>query len=79
MQPMFLLALTTHLWVMENEIAAERRRRIEIEDTLRDVERECREPFVVPALLDAFAVISKLTSKALTDDVPYGHGSAQLG
>ncbi|KAJ4478375.1 hypothetical protein J3R30DRAFT_3890734 [Lentinula aciculospora] len=40
---------------------AEERRR-EAEAFVVDVKRECREPFVVPALMDAFLNISKLTN-----------------
>jgi hypothetical protein len=35
---------------------------MEAEQALQDVERECKEPFVVPALLKGFIEISKLTS-----------------
>ena len=38
----------------------EQDRRAAVERSLRDVERECREPFVVPALLKAFIKISQL-------------------
>lgn len=36
----------------------------ELEMLIRDVERECRQPFVVPLLLDAFVEVSKLSDKA---------------
>ncbi|TFK36251.1 hypothetical protein BDQ12DRAFT_687089 [Crucibulum laeve] len=50
----------------EQKIAAEeRRRRLEAENALADVERECRAPFVVPALLDAFMSVSKLTTRVI--------------
>jgi hypothetical protein len=47
------------------QLQEERRRRIEAEKVMMDVERECREPFVVPALLEAFVKLSRLTSDAL--------------
>ncbi|EGN91695.1 hypothetical protein SERLA73DRAFT_148287 [Serpula lacrymans var. lacrymans S7.3] len=43
------------------ETHQERRRRIYAEHALKEVERECRAPFVVPALLEAFLSISELT------------------
>jgi hypothetical protein len=51
--------------MVEQDLKEERRRRMYAEATLKDVERECREPFVVPALLDAFITISKITSQAV--------------
>jgi hypothetical protein len=57
--------LKTRLQLAEHDLQAEKRRRIEAEESLRDVERECREPFVVPALLEAFVELSKLTTEAL--------------
>jgi hypothetical protein len=50
---------------VEQELAQEKRRRMDAEATLKDIERECRDPFVVPALLDAFIAISKLTSQVM--------------
>ncbi|KIY48571.1 hypothetical protein FISHEDRAFT_73540 [Fistulina hepatica ATCC 64428] len=44
------------------KLERERRRRAELEDFVDDVKRECREPFVVPALLEAFASVSKLST-----------------
>jgi len=44
------------------QLQIERQKRVEAEQALKDVERECKEPFVVPALLKAFVNISKLTS-----------------
>jgi hypothetical protein len=43
----------------------ERRRRDEAENALADVKRECRQPFVVPSLLDTFVELSKLTTRGL--------------
>ncbi|KAK0443123.1 uncharacterized protein EV420DRAFT_1577036 [Desarmillaria tabescens] len=47
---------------LELEIETERRQRIECETVLMDIRRECRVPFIVPALFDAFIDISKLTT-----------------
>jgi hypothetical protein len=41
----------------EEALAEERARHAQI---LRDIEMECREPFVVPALLDAFIAVSQV-------------------
>ena len=46
-------------------LAEERKRREEAETALADVKRECRQPFVVPSLLDIFVELSKLTTKGL--------------
>ncbi|KAK2463970.1 hypothetical protein APHAL10511_004021 [Amanita phalloides] len=50
---------------LEERLGEEQRRRAEAEHLLRDVERECRAPFVVPALLEAFSTISRITSRSL--------------
>ncbi len=41
----------------EETLAEERARHARI---LQDIETECREPFVVPALLDAFVAVSQV-------------------
>jgi hypothetical protein len=41
----------------ETALAEERARHARI---LQDIQMECREPFVVPALLDAFVAISQI-------------------
>jgi hypothetical protein len=38
---------------------------MEVEVAIQEIERECRKPFVVPELLQAFVAISKLTGEAL--------------
>ena len=57
--------MKARLQMVEQQLKQERRRRIDAEATLKDIERECREPFVVPALLDAFITISKITSQVM--------------
>ncbi|KAJ7182838.1 hypothetical protein C8R43DRAFT_968210 [Mycena crocata] len=59
------IGMRVRLENVERELQAERARRRRLEEEVRDVRRECREPFVVPALLDAFLEISKLTTEAL--------------
>jgi hypothetical protein len=54
--------------MVELELKNERRKRREAEEALRDVQRECKEPFVVSALLNAFIGISQLTTDALNCD-----------
>ncbi|PBK89553.1 hypothetical protein ARMGADRAFT_1015168 [Armillaria gallica] len=49
----------------ELEIEIERKQRIECETVLMDIRRECRVPFIVPALFDAFVDISELTTAAI--------------
>lgn len=52
--------LESRLAQMEAELREERERRIRAERALEDVERECRSPFIVPALFRAFMTISEL-------------------
>ena len=52
----------TELSRVEADLRAERSRRVSAERALSDVERECRAPFVVPALYQAFMSISELSS-----------------
>ncbi|KAK0199748.1 hypothetical protein DFS33DRAFT_1364736 [Desarmillaria ectypa] len=49
---------------VEAELEAERKRRQGLEQNLSDIRRECRQPFFVPSLFDAFLQISKLTTAA---------------
>lgn len=59
-----LFELTWYLELarLEDELKAERARRMRAERALNDVERECRTPFVVPALFQAFMSISELSN-----------------
>ncbi|KAJ7705608.1 hypothetical protein B0H17DRAFT_1193261 [Mycena rosella] len=52
---------------LEGELREERATRRRLEGVLGDVRRECRAPFVVPALLNAFVEVSRLTSQALEE------------
>lgn len=47
---------------LEKELDRERKKRVEAEGILNDVERECRTPFVVPAMMEAFKTISRVTT-----------------
>ncbi|KAL0065237.1 hypothetical protein AAF712_007748 [Marasmius tenuissimus] len=47
------------------QLLEEKKRRKAAEDALKDVQRECREPFVVPALLDAFVALSNASTNVL--------------
>lgn len=60
-----LQALKTRLREVEKDLENERHLRLKAEATLQDIRRECKAPFVVPALLDAFISISNLTTQAL--------------
>ncbi|RPD79213.1 hypothetical protein L226DRAFT_543327 [Lentinus tigrinus ALCF2SS1-7] len=53
--------------VSEALLRAERVRRTEIENMMKDATRECKQPFVVPALLDAFMKIGQMTGDAIKD------------
>ncbi|KAI6028702.1 hypothetical protein F5J12DRAFT_391490 [Pisolithus orientalis] len=46
---------------MEAELQEERDKRVRAEKALEEIERECRSPFVVPALFRAFMTISELS------------------
>ncbi|KAK0475813.1 hypothetical protein IW261DRAFT_459238 [Armillaria novae-zelandiae] len=50
---------------LEVEIEKERQKRLEYELVLGDIRRECKVPFIVPSLLDAFIEVSKLTNAAV--------------
>lgn len=50
---------------MAEELETERTKRLDMEAILKDVERECKTPFVVPALLEAFIQISEVTTVAM--------------
>ncbi|KAJ7100773.1 hypothetical protein B0H15DRAFT_460799 [Mycena belliarum] len=56
---------TARIQQIEDELQEERARRRRLEDFVGDIRRECRAPFVVPALLDAFIEISRLTNETL--------------
>jgi hypothetical protein len=60
-----ILVMEIKIQVLEMELQDERRRRVEAEATLKDVERERTEPFVVPELLQSFIAISKLTGESI--------------
>ncbi|KAF8876927.1 hypothetical protein BD779DRAFT_1558971 [Infundibulicybe gibba] len=47
----------------KDELRHERQLRTQAESCLTDIERECRHPFVVPAMLSAFKIVSALTSQ----------------
>ncbi|KAK1236364.1 hypothetical protein PQX77_000397 [Marasmius sp. AFHP31] len=47
------------------QLLEEKKHRKAAEDALEDVQRECREPFVVPALLDAFVALSNVSTNVL--------------
>lgn len=53
------------LRVLEVEIETERQKKLEYELVLRDIRKECKAPFIVPSLLDAFIEVSKLTNVAV--------------
>jgi len=50
---------------LEAQLSQERKLREEAENAIADIRRECRAPFVVPSLLDAFRQISELTTRAM--------------
>ncbi|KAG5645396.1 hypothetical protein DXG03_006349 [Asterophora parasitica] len=53
------------LLAMQAELAEEKRKKAEVETALDDIKRECKEPFVVPAMIEAFYMISKITTQAM--------------
>jgi hypothetical protein len=57
--------MTSRVNILQDMLEKERKERLEAEAALKDVERECREPFVVPALLESFIAISRLTGESL--------------
>ncbi|KAG6909771.1 hypothetical protein DXG01_015487 [Tephrocybe rancida] len=57
--------LRERLQAVEAELRAETKLRIEAEAALTDFQRECREPFLVPAMIDVFETISRLTTQVM--------------
>jgi hypothetical protein len=55
------------LQAAETELKKERRARVAAEHALAEIQRECKEPFIVPGLLDAFVEITKLTSEVTSE------------
>jgi hypothetical protein len=55
------------LRAVQLKLELEQDKRAIAERSLKDVERECKEPFVVPALLKAFIKISRLSSAAVDE------------
>ncbi|KAG6898899.1 hypothetical protein C0993_003001 [Termitomyces sp. T159_Od127] len=60
------IALREKLQAMESQLEVETRMRIEAENALKDFQRECREPFLVPALYDVVESISRLTTQVVS-------------
>ncbi|GLB40897.1 hypothetical protein LshimejAT787_0901120 [Lyophyllum shimeji] len=58
-------AMRARLQEVEAKLIEERNLRMQAEAALADVQRECKEPFVVPALFEAFAMISKATTQVV--------------
>ncbi|KAK1218661.1 hypothetical protein PQX77_018649 [Marasmius sp. AFHP31] len=58
------IVIKTRLKLAEDQLEDERRRRKAAEDAISDIKRECREPFIVPGLLDAFTMLSDISTKA---------------
>ncbi|KAH9476060.1 hypothetical protein JR316_0011630 [Psilocybe cubensis] len=57
--------MEAEIFRLRNELKREKRLREEAENAIKDIRRECKEPFVVPSLLDAFVQVSKLTTRGL--------------
>ena len=63
------LDMENRLHAAEAALNVERKRREVAERCLADVERECRAPFVVPALLQTFMKISQLGERDARDGI----------
>lgn len=48
---------------LEATLEAERRQLLEARTALQDIRRECREPFVVPMIMDMFLDVSQRTTQ----------------
>ncbi|KAG6888598.1 hypothetical protein C0995_007117 [Termitomyces sp. Mi166 len=59
------IALREKLQALQSQLEAETRMRIEAETALTDFQKECREPFLVPALYDVVEAISRLTTQVV--------------
>lgn len=51
---------------LQQELQEQIAKNTEYEMCLADIRNECRHPFVVPALLEAFMAVSKLTTSVTT-------------
>lgn len=67
----FIPILSKYLEVLHNAVDSETAARKKAEEALaeerarhtrilQDIEKECREPFIVPALMDAFVAVSQV-------------------
>lgn len=63
--------MRTRLEMIEAELAAEQKLRHDAEAVLNDIRSECKEPFIVPALLDAFITITHLTDSVVKPTVAH--------
>ena len=61
------LARNNGLAGAEDALRCERERREAAERAVAEMRRECREPFVVPALVDAFVGLSRVTGRLMVD------------
>jgi hypothetical protein len=50
------------LKIVDEKLRIEREKRTIAEQHLEEVERECRNPFIVPAVFKAFVEVSRLTN-----------------
>lgn len=76
----FRAAHQTLLEDLSAQLFAEKQRRQEAEHFAEAIRKECRAPFVVPALLDAFMVVSELSDEVVTRiRQAGGHGQGEPG
>jgi len=61
---------------LKAQLEGEKKLRMESQQAIADIRRECREPFVVPSLLDAFLEMSKITN--LVEQARSRSGAANL-
>ncbi|KAF9019814.1 hypothetical protein BDZ89DRAFT_1072738 [Hymenopellis radicata] len=59
------IAARTQVRLLQTELASERQKREKSDAIISDIRRECRAPFVVPALLDVFLSVSHFTNSAM--------------
>lgn len=50
---------------LKSELAEERDKAIWMEEALLEAKKECMDPFVVPALMEAFVLVSSTTKRLL--------------
>ncbi|KAJ7770289.1 hypothetical protein DFH07DRAFT_954108 [Mycena maculata] len=61
-------AARVRLQLLKNDLESARLKRLAVEQSVMEIAKECRVPFVYPALMDAFIGVSQLSTQAMGTD-----------